>query len=315
MRRIHLAFLLAISGAAIAEVPDSLGPIKDFQVLTPRPFGYTIGDVIRETLIISVDREAVLDRNSLPRSRINRWLELREANVVESESDGLRRYRIELAYQSFYAPLEVKNLAIPAFKLVFNSVGQSGVPKDSESAEGSFHLDVPAWRFTMAPIRELSVLREEGLEPMRPDAPPRLPGRSGPIRGLAAAGVVGFGAGLYLAYLHGYLPWRRRGRHFGAACRTVRALSRAGGGADYSAAYAAIHHAFNGVYGQPLFSEQLDEFFLERPAYEPMRAEIKAFFVSSYEFFFGQEPKETGFPMSRLFRLCRDCYDIERNLR
>ena len=29
----------------------------------------------------------------------------------------------------------------------------------------------------------------------------------------------------------------------------------------------AIHHAFNGVYGQPLFSEQLDVFFAERPAF------------------------------------------------
>lgn len=299
----------------MSEVPDSLGPIKDFQVLTPRPFGYAIGDVIRETLVISVDRAAVLDRNSLPRSRINRWLELREANVDELEIDGLRRYRIELAYQSFYAPLEVKNLAIPAFKLVFNYVGHAGAPREGERADGAFHLEVPAWRFTTAPIRELSVLREEGLEPMRPDAPPQRPGRTGPIRGLAAAAAVGLCAGLYLAYLYGYLPWRRRGRHFGVAYRTVRALSRAGGTADYSSAYAAIHHAFNGVFGQPLFSEQLDVFFAERPAYEPLRAEIQAFFASSYEFFFGQEPKETGFPMPRLFRLCRDCYDVERNLR
>jgi mxaA protein len=300
MKRTCLVLMLLFSGTATAA--EELGPVKDFQVLTPRPFGYAIGDVIRQTLVIAVDREVALDRNSLPRSRINRWLELREANVQESERDGLRRYSIELAYQSFYAPLEVKNLAIPAFKLAFTQAGSV------------FELEVPAWRFTMAPIRELSVLRGDGLEPMRPDAPPEIPGRSGAIRGLASAAAVGGGTGLYLAYLYGYLPWQQRGRHFRAACRTVRALSRASGEPDYSSAYAAIHRAFNGVYGQPLFSEHLGAFFSDHPPFEALRAEIEAFFASSYEFFFGERSTETRFPMSRLFRLCRDCYDVERNL-
>ncbi|HYE37757.1 hypothetical protein [Methylocaldum sp.] len=199
--------------------------------------------------------------------------------------------------------MEVKNLAIPAFKLAFTQ------------ADGVFELEVPAWRFTMAPIRELSILRGEGLEPMRPDASPELPGRTGPLWRLVSATALGGGAGLYLAYLYGYLPWQQRGRHFRAACRTVRTLSRAPGEPDYSSAYAAIHHAFNGVFGQPLFSEHLEAFFNDHPAYKPLREETEAFFASSYEFFFSEQPKETGFPISRLFRLCRDCYDIERNIR
>ncbi|MGX2040814.1 nonribosomal peptide synthetase MxaA [Methylocaldum sp. MU1018] len=303
MKQTSLVFLLFFFGTATAATPELPGPVRDFQVLTPRPFGYAIGDIVRQTLVVAIDREASLDRNSLPRSRINRWLELREAQVRESERDGLRHYSIELDYQTFYAPLEVKNLAIPAFKLAFTR------------ADGVFELEVPAWSFTMAPIRELSILREEGLEPMRPDAPPALPDRSGPRRGLAVAAAVGGGAGSYLAYLYGYLPWQRRGRHFRSACRTVRALSRAPGAPDYSAVYAAIHRAFNGVYGQPLFSQRLDAFFTERPAYAPLREEITAFFENSYELFFTERPKEAGFSISRLLRLCRDCYDIERSLR
>lgn len=327
MKRTYLAFLLLFLGAAVSHGGETPGPVRDFQVSTPRPFGYAIGDVIRQTLNVAVDREALLDRNSLPPSRINRWLELREANVRESEHDGLRRYSIELAYQSFYAPLEVKNLAIPAFKLAFTH------------GEDVFELEVPAWRFTTAPIRELSILREEGLEPMQPDAPPALPSRTGPLRGLASAAAVGAGAGLYLFYLYGYLPWQQRGRHFRAACRSVRTLSRASGTPDYSSAYTAIHRAFNGVNGQPLFSDHLEAFFADHPAFEPLREEIAAFFASSYDFFFTERPKDkfvgnelgpqsgprrgepqrggaqTEFPMPRLFRLCRDCYDVERNLR
>jgi mxaA protein len=329
MRRVHFVLLLFLAGAVIspAKSGETPGPIRDFQVLTPRPFGYAIGDVILQNLVVDVDQSVVLDRNSIPKNRINRWLELREASVKESDRDGLRRYSIELNYQTFYAPLEVKNLAIPTFKLVFNQNG------------AAFELEVPSWRFTTAPIRELSVLREEGLEPMRPDVPPALSNGNGPRARLGLAAALGAGAGLYLAYLYGYLPWQQRGRHFRAACRTIRTLSRAGIGSEYSAAYTAIHRAFNGVYGQPLFSEQLETFFAENPAYRPLREEIQAFFASSYEFFFGEPEREksgegepgpesrpprgelrggreyTEFPMSRLFRLCRDCYAIERNLR
>lgn len=353
MRRAYVVFLLCLFGAlgSQAQSGEAAGPVRDFQVLTPRPFGYAIGDVIRQKLVVDVDQSAVLDRNSIPKNRVNRWLELREAGVKESERDGLRRYTIELAYQTFYAPLEVKNLTIPAFKLVFNQNG------------AAFELEVPTWRFTMAPIRELSVLREGGLEPMRPDVPPTLSNGTGPRARLLSAAAFGVGAGLYLAYLYGYLPWQQRGRHFRAACRTIRALSRAAGAPDYSAAYTAIHRAFNGINGQPLFSEQLETFFAENPAYRPLRDEIQAFFASSYDFFFSEPAKEpsgegepgpesrpprgepqgggehkfvgnkfgqlkagpqgepqgggehTEFSMSRLLRLCRDCYDIERNLR
>ncbi|HYE36346.1 hypothetical protein [Methylocaldum sp.] len=96
MKRTCLVFLLLFPGAATSEVTEVPDPVRDFQVLTPRPFGYAIGDVIRQTLVIAVDRETSLDRNSLPRNRINRWLELRETNVQESERDGLRHYSIEL---------------------------------------------------------------------------------------------------------------------------------------------------------------------------------------------------------------------------
>lgn len=324
MRRAYIAILAFLLGAVgsparSGETPEA---VRDFQVLTPRPFGYAIGDLIRQKLIVDVDRSAVLDRNSIPNDRINRWLEVREAKVTEEERGDLRRYVIELAYQTFYAPLEVKNLAIPAFNLVFNQNGDA------------FQLEVPNWVFTTAPIRELSVLREEGLEPMRPDLSPVLADGNGPRLRLSFAMVVGGGACLYLAYLYGYLPWQQRGRHFRATYRSLRTLNRAAQTSDYAAAYTAVHRAFNGVYGQPLFSERLEAFFEENPAFRPLRAEIEAFFASSYEFFFSERGKETSregesgseggpsgegegtaFSMSRLLRLCRDCYDIERTLR
>jgi mxaA protein len=300
---IGTVLLLLLSGVGTANAAEPPRPVRDVQVLAPRPFGYAIGDLIRQTVVVTVGDDAALDRNSLPQGQVRRWLEVREAKVEETERGGLRRYRIELAYQSFYAPLEVKTLAIPAFKLAFTRT------------RGVFEVEVPAWHFTTAPIRELSVLRERGLETLRPDQPPDPPDRSGPRRTLVMALLAGGASGSCLAYLHGYLPWLRRGRHFAAACRALRTMGAQPEAADYRAAYAAVHRAFNGVYGQPLFLEQLGSFFAAWPAYAAVKEDIEAFFRSSYELFFAERPEQPDFSVPRLLALCRACRDIERESR
>jgi mxaA protein len=284
--------------AVLASTPPH--PILDIQIQHSRPFGYVIGDIIHQTVLVTVERDTLLDRNSLPRGPLRRWLEVREAEVREEVQGDRRHYRIELAYQCFYAPLEVKNLSIPAYKLTFS---QTNHP---------FEVAVPPWIFTTAPIRELSVLRSEGLATMRPDEAPDWPDRSTPRWGLILTLLTGLLSSGYLAYLYDYLPWWRRGRHFAAACRLLRAVQGSQEPIDYSSAYATIHRAFNGVYGQPLFLEQLEVFFTHHPAYASIRLEIEAFFRDSYELFFTEQPRQTAFSIPKLLELCRACRDIER---
>ena len=60
--------------------------IKRLEVVTPRPFGYVIGDTFEHRIELEVASPYRLDQDTLPRAgRLNRWLELRPPIV--------RRYR------------------------------------------------------------------------------------------------------------------------------------------------------------------------------------------------------------------------------
>lgn len=279
--------------AAAAELPPG---VEAFSFDTPRDFGYVIGDLIRHEVRVETGEGQEIDAASLPKEGwINRWLMLRRAGV---RREGKRQV-LTLEYQTFYAPLEVKILAIPGFELKL--AGSDG------------YLAVPAWTFTAAPIRELSVLRAEGLPPMRPDAVPAPLPAFGPAAASAGFGLAALGALAWWAYLSAWLPFGMRGRYFAEACRELRALR---GQEDTQDAlcrgFSCLHQAFNRTLGEPLFIEALDEFFLGHPAYDALRNEIQDFFRASYEVFFGEGAPVPSFDLARMEALARSCQLAER---
>lgn len=268
----------------------------------PRDFGYVIGDVIRHMVVIDTKPGSGIDPNALPQEGwIYRWLWLRRVSLRVREEDRVLRHHLALEYQIFYAPREVKSLLIPAFSL-----------RSSGSAE---ILEIPAWRFTMAPIRELSVARVDGLEPMRQDAAPALLETTRYRWQLFAAMVMTAAAVTAWAYYTAWLPYGRRGRHFVVACRALRSLQgQVANPAVVRAGFTCLHRAFDGTRGEPLFREQLPDFFSSHPAYAPLRSEIEAFFRDSYEVFFGDESNWSPiFDLLRLYRLARACLRAERS--
>lgn len=282
---------------------------------TPRPYGYAIGDLIHHELIIQPGRNRTLDRRSIPTiGPLNRWAELRNVRVEDAPGG---RIRLLLDYQVFYAPLTVKNLALPGFTLRF------------DGPEGATSQDIPAWPFTMTPIHGLAVLDSAETDPVRPDAWPAPPDTSTPLRRMACAAFVAAGALLYLAHLRGLLGVDARGRPFRDAHRTLCRLRRQGAKVDLRRqAFSTVHRAFDRSLGEPLFAEHLPEFFDRHPHYEGLRKEIESFFAASYGLFFGStddtekagvsaSPSAAGesFRPERLEALCLACLQAERRHR
>ncbi|MDQ3773515.1 MAG: nonribosomal peptide synthetase MxaA [Pseudomonadota bacterium] len=282
--------------------PGAQSPIERFDFLTPRPFGYLIGDVIRHEIQLDVKKPYALQKGSIPTAgNLDYWLELRNVAVEEIEQQAANRYRILLTYQIFYAPVGMKALSIPAFRLVLSGPDQLDVP-------------IPAWEFTMSPLRELAVRTEGGREYVRPDARPQpIDARGHGIRlilfAAAAAATL-----LYTLWRYGQWPGRRR-KPFARAGRELRRLRR--GAMDltaYKQALQAIHRAFNETAGAPMFPGDLQKFIQQRPAFLPLMQEIEAFFERSRHLFFSEGLGEgmEGDAWRALERFCRRCRECEQ---
>lgn len=291
-----LSWAIFLSGCS-----DTLtSPIRQFDVLTPRPFGYVIGDVIRHKLVITTRSKVLLQQSSLPApGAINRWLDLNEVVITETEVSGGHRYQIELNYQIFYAPLEVKMLTLPGFKIGFNQGGQS------------IEQTVPAWSFTASPLRELAVRKDGAGEYMRPDAPAMPTHNGAVVAGLSISMLTALLAAARLAYLYGMFPSLNRRDIFKKSLRSLNRLSAA----EMTQALTTMHHALNDLNGRPLFKHGLDLFYRVRPDYAGLAADLEWFFNYSNRYFFAGKQQGDETALARLKTLCLRCREIERGSR
>ncbi|WP_231883699.1 MULTISPECIES: nonribosomal peptide synthetase MxaA [Methylomonas] len=281
--------------AACSAAP--IRPVSAWRVETPRPFGYQIGDTIPMRITVQTRSGVVLHADSLPKpGPMNRWLHLRQAEV---EPLGDDEYRVNLEYQVFYAPLEVKALTIPGFPLRFSQHGQS------------LEERVPDWQFTVAPLRELIARQDEAGEYLRPDQPPARIADADVLRNLLVAGLAALALGLRLAWQYGYLPGLPRRSLFKRAGRQLRGLRAV----QMAEALTVMHGALNRLHGGPLFGHRLEDFFGAHPHYRPLQAELSWFFDYSNRFFFADQTAATDDAIERLRRLCGQCRDVERGAR
>lgn len=285
-----MVFLLAMSHPATAAPPVTV------HLETPRPYGYLIGDTIALAVAVDAPSGLKLDEAALPRpGAVNRWLELRR---IEAQPQAGGGYRLQLEYQTFHAPLTVKTLTIPGFRLGF---------------AGGAAAEVPSWSFTATPIKDLAVLSGESRQPLRPDAPPSFLPLAGWRAATLTAAAGTLSALLWLAWLRGLLPYWAKGRHYAAALRSLKRLARQPQDeAALRAGFTTVHRAFNLTVGQPLFAEKLAVFFDANQRYRPLQADIETFFATSYALFFGSGAPPADYSLERLTALCRRCLQIER---
>lgn len=267
-----------LAGAGHAPV---YAQVHDVLIHAPRTIGWTVGDVIPFDVEVVADADWRLETASLPQpGQRQYWLELRSIDHQNVQEGTVRRHRVRLLYQTFYVPIEARNLVLPSLRLEFVGPGPGTA------------VEVPGWTFTMSPLREITLGGGESLMNMlRPDAPavrvPMLPawGRLG----LGLAGSLIFA--LMLAWHYAAWPFvRRPDRPFAQAARRLQRLARRGevhpGAAPYRDALSQLHRAFDVTAGSRMMATDLNAFVAQHPAFAALREDIEQFFrVSRAEFF------------------------------
>jgi mxaA protein len=294
-----LLFLGPLSGAAAG--------VRTVSVTDPRAFGYFVGDVILRQAEITVDPGDELLAASLPHSGpVAYWLDLVDIRTAASERSGAKQYRVNLTYQTFYVPLESKRVTIPPLTVRFKTMA------------GASSATIPAFGFTMSPLRELFAEKDEGESAftLRPDSEPS-PIKTGSVRTTMLVSAASTALALVLiAHHNAWGPFRRRPhRPFTKAAREIRrAANENGSGAGYREGLLALHRAFDEFAGHRLLGEDLDRFLDIHPSLAADSGQIHRFFDSSRAVFFAEDMTNgiATLPPSELSALAARLADVER---
>jgi mxaA protein len=302
MRRAILRLLLVLSAVAGARAQ-----IRSVEMMTPRPFGYFLGDIIKSEVDITVEPGFTLNRASVPKAgQLNYWLELVGTKTESASRGKTTLYRLYLTYQNFYAALDSRRLEIPGFSLSFVSGDQTAV------------AIVPPLSIEVSALREVQpAMRESGTDYMRPDVrPKRIDLRADRARtlglGFAALIVLGF-----LAYDRAWPPFTARPhRPFTLAAREIHRLLRGSApGPAYKEALLILHRAIDESAGRTILSGDLESFLKSRPAFCGLETDFKRFFSSSHRVFFGDQllSGTPDFSQADLLTFCDGLAQAERS--
>lgn len=280
-----LALACAAGGAVAQSVPAT--------VLQPRAFGYTIGDVLEQRVLLQAGGKDLGNVAAPSVGRTGLWLE-RRASHVETDAEG-RRWMV-IGYQIVNAPQTLTRIALPALKLGT----ASGVA-----------LQIAEWPASVGPLMPAEAFGAGDLQPMRPD-------RDAPRAAIAPLRQrLEIAAGLLIATLlawTGWWLWRNRreaGRlPFARLWQRMRHVDARD--ADTSAdAWLGLHHALNETAGHVVHAGALTMLFDRAPHLQPLRERIERFYRQSAQRYFSS-PSASSVEPHALRDLCRALYLAER---
>jgi len=291
-------FIIFFTALLLGGCSNSINqPITHFQVQTPRPFGYVMGDEIKQRIIVEARSGLALQTSSVPRKgEINRWLNLNKIKTSKMKTRAGIRYQIDLTYQIFYAPLAVKMLELPGFTLQFGN---------------TIEKKVPGWSFTSAPLRELAIRKDEGKEYMRPNTPAPLLDNTRSLNRLTVSLLITFMLAVYLAWLYGMLTFLPKYQIFKSPSRKLAKLPDD----DLTDMLSIMHKALKQLNGKPLFKHQLASFYQRFPQYQTLNDELNWFFNYSNQHFFSSASRNSKNDSDKIKRLCQHCLQVERGKR
>jgi mxaA protein len=284
LRRVDLIAAIVV---AIGAIDAGAAPAAAV-VEQPRPFGYVIGDVVTQRVLLEIEGRAV-DPAALPKAeRVGVWLERRPARI-ESRPDGHRWLAVE--YQLINAPQALTTVNLPSFEL--------------QGLSAEIALQVAEWPISVNVLTPPTAFRAGGLDELRPDrAAPTM--ATEPIRRQV---VVWSGAFLLtLAVWLAWVVWRNwraaTARPFARALHDMRRLDETA-----PEAWQALHRAFDETAGRVIQIATLPTLFDRAPHLEALRSQIERFYAQSGELFFG-----CGSPADRLSTraLCAQLRRIEK---
>jgi mxaA protein len=278
---------------AIAALALTASAAHALQTIEPRPFGYTVGDVLERRLLVDRSRDGTMDPASLPRpGRFGRWFQLRE---VTSVPDGVR-----LAYQIVNAPTQPQQENLPSLSV--RVMAPDG--RVREAAVGPYTV-------TITPVAHFGPDDVVQSDNVRPDLDPS------PIdtarrreRVIAYAAAL---AALVAVQLAPALARRLGWRPAGPFARARRALRRSPWrGDDVGArrqALACLHRALDEAAGRTLALDNAELLFSTHPWLRPAREDIESLLADSRAAFFGDAPPP---PRERLLSVAGHLADLER---
>jgi len=303
------------------------GPI----VQPPRAFGYQLGDLVTQRLLLPADGRR-LETAALPRAeRISGWLERRpfqwetdaegrqwllvsyqivnapqtlmpraerisgwlERRPFQWETDAEGRQWLLVSYQIVNAPQTLTAIALPALSL----------PMSAGPA-----LETDAQLISVGPLTPQTVLGKGGLLDIRPDRPASV-APSAPIARRLQRWLLAL-AGTLAAWM-GWWAWRHRRESrrlpFARAWRRLRQLDP-----DQSEAWLCLHQALNETAATVLRAPALPGLLARAPHLQPLHAQLQHFYACSDQRFFSGQPAGAPFPL-RAF--CRALYRAEKQAR
>jgi len=241
-------------------------PAPNATVEQPRAFGYVVGDLLTQRVLLQLNGRA-FEPASLPRAeRISAWLERRPPKV-EATPDGRRWLTQE--YQVVNAPTTLTLVRVPAWEL--------------KPQSGTDALTIGEWPISVSALTPPAVFAQGDLTDLRPDRPvPTI--ATEPMRRRIA---IWSGAAIAtLATWLGWWLWRNwrasATQPFATALREIRRT-----GESAPEAWQALHRAFDRTAGRVTQPATLSVLFKEAPYLAPLRPKIEQFFQQSSERFFG----------------------------
>lgn len=287
--KLSAAALLALflCGPRIA-VSTEEPALPEAKVQQPRAFGYVLGDVITQRVLLE-SAGAPFELAKMPGTqRVGIWLERRAARV-ESAGDDKRWLIVE--YQLINAPRILTTITVPPLLL--------------ESSDKT-RLLVPEWSVSVSPLTPQSAAFDKaGMGGLRPDRPAVLIATA-PLKRQVWIWFLGLAA--TVAAWIGWTLWRNRraalNQPFARAWREMRRLDSAS-----PQAWQTLHRAFDRTAGQVMHAETLPLLFDEAPHLQPLRAWIEEFFAASSERFFGAGAQSASVS---IHALCDELQRIER---
>jgi len=251
--------------AAAAARPLSLETVE------PRPFGYTVGDLLERRLLLDPARDGNLDPASLPKpGRSGRWFQLR---AVTPLPDGAR-----LAYQIVNTPLQPDQENLPSLEL--RVIGADGRARDA--AIGPFTV-------TLMPVIHMGAYDVVHFADLRPDLDPQPIDTSNRRKRVLAyaAALLALGAVQLAPMLARRLGWRRAGP-FARAWRALRrGPLRGEDAAARRSGLSRLHQALDEAAGLTLAQDNVEALFRAQPWLAPARAQVEALLAQSRAAFFG----------------------------
>jgi mxaA protein len=281
MKLVALALPLVLACAGIANATPAT-------VVQPRPYGYLVGDLFEQRVLLEAEGRAVELQDLPGKDRLGVWT-LRRGSHLERDDDG--RSWLVLDYQLINASKDIDRYLLPAYTL---------------KAKNGVTLDVPEWPMTAGAIVQQLAGDDPGLPLMQPDAPAPLLDVAGPRRGLRRALT------LLASTLAGWAGWWRWREWLAARklpfARAQFALTRLA--PETVEAWRCLHRAFDETAGLAVSRESLPALFARAPQFVSVKAEIEAFFIASEQRFFGGQ--HLPFEREPVRLLCRRLRALER---